>query len=248
MKMVDAVWDTRSLGVRCGQIVFAEGDGVDQINEALSFSEDYDYVVAKLPVSCVDSVPLLEKNGFSFVECSIEVVLKLRDARPSVLMQRMASQMRVKEADDALKREIYRQIECGIFDTDRVALDPVFGPRRAARRYINWIEDELQKNASLYYVTYKGSGVGFFSYKETVPGVEAWPFLAGVFKNCRRSGIGSNVALDASRAIAQQRGCTRIRTYISSNNPSIFRAQMAFGYQVERMEYVFVRHGYGIEP
>ena len=242
MNVIDASWDTRSLGVKSGQVVFSDSDSLSQIKEALRLSESYDYVVAKLPVSCVEVIPLLEIHGFSFAECSIEVVLRIRDAKPSILMQRMANQMEVKEADDEQKLEIYKQIETGIFQTDRVALDPLFGPQYAARRYVNWIEDELQNGAILYYVTYKGDGVGFFSYKETIAGKEAWPFLAGVFKSYKRSGIGSNVALDASRIVAQQRGCTRIRTYVSSNNPPILRAQIAYGYQVEKMEYVLTRH------
>lgn len=242
MKTIDAYWDTRSLGVRCGQVVFSAGDSADQLSDAMEFARDYDYMVAKLPTTCIDLVPPLEQRGFTFAECSFEVVLRLRDARSSVLMQRVANQMEIKQADSKLKEEIYNQISKGIFDTDRVALDSLFGPQYAAQRYINWIEDELKKDGSLYYVAYKGEGVGFFSYKEPRPGIEAWPFLAGVFRGQGRNGIGSNVALDASRIVAQERGCKRIRTYVSSNNPSILRAQIAYGYQVEKIEYVFVQH------
>lgn len=242
MQTVDAYWDTRSLGVKCGQIIFSEKDGAAALEEATSFSRDYDYVTAKMPTSCVGLIPALERQGFSFAECVFEVVLKLRDARPSLLMKRMAGQMGAQEADDNLKQEIFNQIREGIFDTDRVSLDSKFGEGRAAQRYINWIEDELERGGLLFYVTYKGEGAGFFSYKEPKPGVEAWPFLAGVFKEYRGSGIGSNVSLDASRMVAQQRGCSRIRTYVSSNNPAILRAQIAYGYQVERMSYVLVRH------
>lgn len=242
VKTVDAFWDTRSLGVRTAEISFEMDDGLESLNEALSFANDYQYVVAKVASGNTEMLTALQQVGFSFIECSIEVTIDLRTLELPRMAKRFDQHITVEQATDVSKERIFTRIRNGLFDTDRIALDPAFSADIAARRYVNWISDELERGGELYHVFYKGDEAGFFSYKETDPGVEAFPFLAGLYEEFKTSGIGLNIAVATPAQFAKERGCRRIRTYVSSNNVPILRIHEMLGYTVSNIRYVLVKH------
>lgn len=247
MRTIDAFWDTRSLGVKTAELDFDAEDGIDEVRAALSFAGEYVYVAAKVQSGNMVVLGALQDAGFRFVECSIELTIDLKSFELPRMAKRFDEHITIQKADDASKERIYQHIRDGIFDTDRIALDPEFSKEIAEQRYVNWIEDELARGGELYHVFYKGDEAGFFSYKETIKGVEAFPFLAGLYNEFRTSGIGLNVAVGTEAQFARDRGCKRIRTYVSSNNLPILRIHEILGYGVSNIKSVLVRHGGSIE-
>lgn len=242
MKIVDAYWDTRSLGCKCGEIDFDGNESTDEIVEALNSASVFDYLVIKIPVNHLEIQEIVQNKDFHFCESSFEITMKLSEARSTRMIDRISKDIHLERANSTTKLKIYEEILKGTFETDRISLDPAFGKKIAAKRYINWIEDELKKSGSLYHIFYKDEEVGFFSYKETIPGIEAWAFLAGIYEEFKTSGLGVSFLLDSTRKYALSRNCKRIRTFVSSNNLPILRAHIAYGFNIKSIKNVFTKH------
>ncbi len=242
MRTIDAFWDTRSLGIPCMELEFEPGDGKGEVDQALADCGDYGYVAAKVPAGEVAVARRLQEEGFSFAEASVELAIDLSEVAVPRIVGRLEQSVSSRQVSGEEAEGVLSQVREGMFDTDRVYLDPLFESGLAARRYVNWIQDELGCGASLHAVSYKCDDVGFYVYKERVPGVEAYPFLAGLYNDWKASGLGTNVVVLEPLREAQRRGCRRIRTSVSSNNLPILRAHELLGYRVSAMTYVFVRH------
>ena len=48
-----------------------------------------------------------------------------------------------------------KELRSGLFDTDRVYLDPYFTKEQASNRYVNWIKDEMSRTTELFIIKYK---------------------------------------------------------------------------------------------
>lgn len=242
VSVVDAFWDTRSLGISCCEIKITQDDTLDDIVAALGEAEGYGYSVAKVVSGRPDVYKILESHEYSFVECSWEIELDLLNFHMPEVAIPLSEHVHYEQADDESKFRIYSEIEKGIFNTDRISLDEHFSVDIASRRYINWIEDELKRTAKLYHTFFMEKEVGFFAQFESVPGVEVYPFLAGLYNDYKNSGLGLNVVVGAPVDEALKRGCARSRTYASSNNSSILKLNELYGYRIADVWNVFVKH------
>lgn len=244
MQLTDAFWDTRSLKKKTLEISIEKGHDLEDVLRALvqAESDGYEYIVAKTATGDMRLNRLLEEKGFTFAECSLEVLINLRNFEMPRLASRFAEDITYKLADQDSRQRIYDEIRSGIFDTDRIALDPAFPEGVAAERYVNWIEDELQRGASLYHVFFRNDEVGFFVFKERIPGVEANPILAGLYEPYKQSGLGMNVVVGVGATEALRRGCKRVRSHVSSNNMPVLNLYEAMGYHVSDIQNVFVKH------
>lgn len=242
MKIIDAYWDTRSLQKRTAEVVVEKGDRLKEVSSALEGLHGYEYIVVKTEVGQQDLSSLLAQRGFTFAECSLEVLLNLRMYEMPELARRHAGDIRYRRATDDSKGIIYKQIGKDIFDTDRVALDRCFPKGISAIRYRNWIEDELSRGSDLYHVFFRDEEVGFFVMKETIPGVEANPFLASLYDGFKSSGLGMNVVVGVEIEEAKRRGMRRLRTHVSSNNVAVLNLYEFMGYHVSHVQNVFTKH------
>lgn len=242
MKVLDAFWDTRSLGVRSAELEIVETDTIDAIDYALSSVEEYQYVVAKVAAGCAGSALYLQSKGFAFIESSIEVEADLGELSFPRFVERFDKYITCRKASSGSEHSILSHVAEGLFTTDRVYLDPSFNDDLAASRYINWIKDEQSRGAELFHVYYKDDEVGFFVYKESVPGVEAYPFLAGLYNDWKSSGLGANVVVAIEMKEAQRRGCKRLRTFVSSNNLPILKIHELLGCRIRNIRNVFIKH------
>lgn len=242
MKVIDAFWDTRSLGVKSAEIEIEEADTIEDVDQILSSIEKYEYVVAKVAAGCADAALHLQARGFAFIESSIEVEIDLRELAFPRFVERFDKYITCRKASTESEGSIFSHVAEGLFTTDRVYLDPAFDDDLAAKRYLNWIRDEQSRGAELFHVYYKDEEVGFFVYKETVPGIEAYPFLAGLYNEWKSSGLGANVVVAIEMKEAKSRGCKRLRTFVSSNNLPILKIHELFGCQIKNIRNVFVRH------
>jgi GNAT superfamily N-acetyltransferase len=236
MIFTDAFWDTRNLGVRTAELKFDANETVpvDEIGRAI---EGYEYIVAKVPQQSPLTLKLMQDAGFTFSECQINFRHDLQDL-PELQVLPTGSIMTHRLTRN--KDVILEQVGNGLFNSDRVFLDPAFSQETAAQRYVHWIEDELERGNPLFDVLVDDELVGFFAYKEPEEHV-SYPYLIGLFPEARGRGLGKALVIESLIA-SKEHGCTASSTHVSSNNPPIIRCQESVGSRIAAMDYVFVKH------
>ena len=234
------------MGVTASEFIIEESDTDDAaaeiINEMLNAEQQYN--VVKLPVSKPGLTRALQQNGYSFMECMLSVTHSLN---PSVIA---AGEAVVKPGVTCLPMngedfELLRgEIKKGLFDTDRIFNDARFPKEASARRYINWINDERGRGASIYKLTAGinngNEAIGFFCLKQ-LNGDIYDTFLLGLYSGYKKQGYGKNLIHGALREI-KRAGGRALSTHVSSNNPASVKIFKALGCEISEAVYVFVKH------
>lgn len=241
MKIVDAYWEKRNLGVDCVEVSIETTDDVTEIYSKLK-DIDVPYVVIKVPSGRMDIMFKLAEWGFVYVESLINFTHDLKDIELSGIYKRINQSVSCKKMHREEYALVFREIEKEIFSTDRISIDPLFGKKIAARRYINWINDECERNSEIYEVLYKDQGIGFFTLKETEKGV-FYPFLAGVYSDYATSGLGIYV-IQKILEEAVRRDANKVSTYLSSNNLPVIKVHSSLGFVIADMKYVYIKHNH----
>lgn len=236
MKFTNAVWETRNLGVECAEFEFSRTDTTRECELAFHEMMSYDYLTAKIPAGRMDIVSQLSSRRFRFAECLIELEHNLQNIKPEGIAARFDSMTSHELVDSSQVNDVFEEIRKGIFCTDRIYLDSHFSHQVAAERYVNWIKDEMLQGAEIYHVLYKDRKIGFFTYKEKEDRV-AYPFLASLYQDYFNSGLGSSVVLEFMK-LAKLKGCCKIDTFVSSNNPPILRIHETLGFRAKNIFYV----------
>lgn len=241
MKIVDAVWEKRNLGVTCCEITVEPDDVFTQIRRQLEF-QPAQYMVVKVPPERPDVMFELGGIGYTFIECMIHLTHDLR--RPNIqldkLQQRLADAVDYALMDDSDINFLFSKIQGGLFQTDRIAIDSHFTKEQAANRYIGWISDELEKGANIYKFLYRDKPIGFFTFKDLGDGIY-YPFLVALYDAQESAGLGFNVVYKPICEILKRNG-RGLSTYISSNNLNALNVNIAFGCKFQDVHYVYVKH------
>jgi ribosomal protein S18 acetylase RimI-like enzyme len=238
VKITDALWEKRNLGVSCTELVIEARDDLEDVRSAVE-GLPQGYHVIKVPVGRYDLMSQLEQVGFSFIEGSIRVRHDLDVRRPAGLFKRMidASSTRTIELDEI--ERVADEIRAGLFTTDRVFLDPHFTAVQAAGRYVNWMHDELARGGSVHELSMSGRGVGFFVFRQDDEGV-GYSILSGLYEVARSPGLGS-VLLHTILAEAVRRRLRLVSSYISTNNLPVIKTHIDQGFTIVDLHYVYVR-------
>jgi L-amino acid N-acyltransferase YncA len=239
MKIVDAFWEQRNLGVTSTEVTVEENDCVAEMVTLLR-TLDRQYQVVKVPAGRYDLMETVAQAGFSFIEASLNVVHNLKVAEPAGIMKRINDSITYEEMNAGDVEKLYAEIRKGVFITDRIYLDPAFSSELAAQRYIYWVQDEVERGGQLYKLVYKREAVGFFIFKETTGG-GCYPFLSGLYAAAATPGLG-NVLLHKIIEEAVRRGLKFISSYISTNNLPVVKVHISEGFTIINIYYVYVRH------
>lgn len=241
MNKVDAFWEKRNLGVETVEFTIDSDDEVKDVVAALEECHA-SYQVAKVPAGMIDMMQALEGAGFNFMECSIHVTHNLKDIPMSPIVKRIDKATDYEKMNEEDIKYLYEQIDQGMFSTDRIALDSHFSDEDAANRYKGWINDELSRGSDIFKIVYKDKHVGFFILKtvDEEKGIY-YPFLAGVYPECQKMGIGLVFNYKPMEEVLK-RGGKMISTYISTNNPNTIRMHALYGFQFEETSYVYIKH------
>jgi len=239
LKLIDATWEKRNLGVTCVEAIVEPTDTVDDVRSRLA-EVSAQYTVVKVPAMRADVMFCMAELGYAFIEGAINVSWKVGPIMLPKIQQRMADGTSHALMDEVDKQTLFAEIRKGMYDTDRVALDPHFGKDRAAERYIGWISDEIARGTDLYKMTYKDEAIGYFTMKDVGDGVY-YPFLAGMYERYRTSGMGFLVAYRPMVEVAA-RGGRLISTYISTNNEPAIRMHVNLSFNFGQVTYVYVKH------
>lgn len=237
MKVIDAVWEKRNLGVSTTEIIF---DRLDDTAEAERFLKEFqdEYMVLKVPSCRADLTAVVQACHYRYMEDMIHLISDLSDVHRNALQQRIYDSMQVERMKEYDLEELLLEVENGMFDTDRISRDPFFSAAQAGRRYANWIWDEYARGSKFYKMVYKGESASFSVIKDLGNGHFSSP-LGGCYRRFRKSGIGSVAKISAE---IRAQGGKSMRSSVSSNNPAQLRNLILNGYIPEQITHIFVRH------
>ena len=245
MKIVDAFWEERNLGVTCYELELEASDSLAEVAAELDGLTQRQYMVAKIPSVRFDLVQLFQSKGYSFIETSIKLELNFKKLgyKPPEFpdrLQKICEKCSCEIMDEADLAQLSAEIKKNMFDTDRIFIDPVFTKEQAARRYDLWIKDLIKQGDIPYKVVLDNKTVGFFSDKTISPKLSQG-VLGGVYADYRDTGMGI-VYNYAHFMFCLERGIKKIVTSVSSNNPEVLRLHTLFGAEIKRLAYVFIKH------
>lgn len=246
MKEINAVWEKRNLGVSCTELEFTRGDTVDCVPE-LSRAQTSEYLVAKVPVGMSELGYALQAEGFAYAETNFRLT-KTLSALPELpeLYRRYAPRISYHPANPSGQMRILDKIAGGgIFTTDKVACDPFFSPALSGRRYALWTKDLLEQGIGrAFLLCYREQEVGFCVNVRKDGFYDA--FLGGLFPEAQDTGLGF-ATIYANLHSIYLAGGRKVVTGVSSNNPSILRLHMLYGFTIGEMAAIYIKHQKGSE-
>lgn len=240
MTIVNATWEKRNLGVTCTEVMIEPNDTVADLGRLNSL--DTQYQVVKCPPAKIDVMFHLESLGFNFIETISTVItdLSIADSLLTGITGRMIKDAAYSEMDDSDFDELHTQIRAGIFQTDRVYLDPAFTNEQAANRYIGWIKDDIDRGARVYKGIINGRAFGFFNMYKDEDNIAHAP-IVGVYKGYDNTGLGM-VLYYFMMKNALHLGCKKMAGAVSNNNMRSLKSSIAIGSKITDSHYVYVKH------
>ena len=240
MKITDAFWEKRNLGVDVTEIACAASDSREELISALSEVKT-PYSVCKIPGGAAELLLCAQDQGYRVIEMSIGLEGKTRELALPFIYRRFEPEIAIRDAKSEQIEEVLWEVEAGdIFNTDRIALDPHFGKKVAGRRYANWIRDLLHQGAHLCIGYYKDIPAAFGVNQSKEGGISD-AVVGGALSNGTGVGLGF-LSIYANLVSGIQQGNTKIKTHVSSNNLPIIHLHRQFGFQIHEMQYVLVKY------
>lgn len=241
MKIVDCFWEQKNIGKRTVEIIIEQADSYDAdlIKQVV---RGYEYIVVKVPMNIPQFNIGLYELGFVCIETQMNVGINLNEFDIS-RVQHLYDDTRfgiVNSQKDFLS--VVSCIQPGMFSTDRIAIDSVFGESIGCQRYINWLTTEYENRTSqLIKIIYKNAHVGFMLIKIENGAIQL--LLNGLYKKYQGKGIGLlTPASPMMYAKRNQLPITREETAISSNNVPVVKLYSKLGFRLLQQSYVFIKH------
>ena len=242
MKIIEAIWEKRNLGVTCLELEIEKNDSVEEVVKVIN-DDDHEYVVAKVIVGRMDILSLLQEKGYIFLETLFETEIDLRKKpqMPEICRKIINDHVGYHIACLAEIDSVIKEIKKGeIFSTDRIALDSFFSKRLAGQRYANWTKDVMDSGKAKMIITeYDSKSIGFNVLIDKGNIIDG--MLGGLFSDYLNSGLGfanAGVAVNS----AYDLGAKKMISHVSSNNFQMFKLHMLFGLHVKRINYVLIMH------
>jgi len=240
VRITEAFWEIDNLGCSTVEIEI-ESDSDLQKNELLELEDSFDYLVVKTPISSPILWQNLQEIGYNIIECQLSISKKVNRTEREKFHSLFSpfSIKRVVSQNDL--QSVLQEIAKGIFTTDRIAIDPVFGVEVASRRYCNWIQSKFDDpNMHLDIIIADQIEIGFAFNQVSDNEKNIIGLLGGLYREFQNCGYGfamlSPIYLSASENLKYH------RTSISLNNLPVMRIYQYLGYQFTECRYVFVKH------
>ena len=241
MKIIEAVWEKRNLGVTCAEIEVEGNDSPEDLMPLLRMRSEQ-YLVVKVSSENYAAVTALQREGFMFIESLIQIEADLsKGAIIPKRCQRLLKNMGWHNSSDEETRKTLEVIRAGsIFATDRISIDPYFSRELAGQRYAYWTEDILASDNSEMLITeYLGENVGFvvMQHREKYSS----PVLNGVYPEYLGSGMGV-VNSCCTQLYLFQRGVKRSISHISTNNGNMLNMAALFQNSFGDVKHILIKH------
>lgn len=239
MQIVECPWELDNLGCRVAEISVNVNEIIDE-DAIIALEQNHDYLVLKLESGNMRQTMAATRMGYAMVETQLSIQMAKKDWNMnSRLTQMIISQTEVEPITTKEELEdLLEKITDHMFSTDRIYLDPEFGPVYSARRYKNWTRTEFNKGALLYKHYFRGKYVGFSLCKKD--GENLHCLLAGNFEQYQKTGIGYWIPL--TPLLYKDVDYKLYTTRISTNNFPVWQMYNWQNYTVTKFDYVFVKH------
>ena len=240
MKIINAIWEKRNLGLNCNEIEIEYVDTVQTIKERFTDFET-EYTVIKVPIGMVEISNFIQSSGYTFIELMTLCHNKGILPQLSPIHKRVINSIKCVRMSDKDKKKLFEEINSGMFIYDRVSLDSKFTNHQANNRYLGWVSDELKLGSIFFKLEYKNQAAGFFSLK--ADGNDLFSSsLGGLYPSFE--GVGCGFCLPyftISEGI--KKNAKKISGAFSSNNRGAFLVHLTFGYNnIDKQYYVFTKH------
>ena len=239
MKVINAIWEKRNLGVDCNEIEIDSNDTIATINETL---ENYkaEYTVIKVPIGMLDICHYLQSLGYNFMELMTTCYNNATLPRLTSIQERIVKSVNYEEMNSKDIDVAFNHIKNGMFTTDRVSIDSNFTKEQSSQRYIGWISDDLKLKGKIFKILYKDEAVGFFTLKNQGKG-NFITNLGGLYPNFMKSGFGVVILYKTvNEAIKQD--AKKVFSAFSSNNRGATSIHFSLSFNLDKQYYVFVKH------
>lgn len=240
MNIVDCPWELDNLDCRVVEISVSADEIIDK--ELIKELESkYDYLVLKIQAGRMTNNIIAAELGFSLAETQMALIKNKRDwnLENDLLTKRLLEQLSVERISSENDfEELMSLITEDMYSTDRIYLDPEFGPKYSMRRYKNWTRTEWERGSLLYKHFFRGKYVGYSLCK--THGDELVCLLAGCFEQYQKTGIGLWIPLVPELLPNVQ--YTKYTTHVSTNNIPVWQMYNHQKYVVGGFDYVFVKH------
>lgn len=240
MIIADCPWELNNLDCK---VVEVKVDSTEQMDifAIKKLELEYDYIVVKVESGNMLHSQTLNDFGYYFAETQLTVQKNKSDwdFNNDSLVKTLMLNLSVESIN--CKNEVDELLDLitpNMFSTDRIYLDPLFGPEYSVRRYKNWISNAWNDGTMLRKHYFRDKYVGFSLCK--IEDLEMSCMLAGCFKQYQHTGIGLWIPL-----IPELYDDIKYKTYvthISTNNYPVWQMYNRHHYLVTRFEYVFVKH------
>lgn len=240
MNVVDCKWELKNLGCRVAEVSVQDFSDFDD-SQIREIEERFDYVVIKAETKDFRLYEKLSCWGYQFVEAQLSVQKNLNkfDVSSDKLVQYHMRHFRIEQINSESQfEENLSFMTPEMYNTDRIYLDPLFGPQYSLRRYQNWSMEEFRKGSPCFKMMYQDKCAGLAVLKlegETIVGL-----LAGFFDKYQRMGLG--IMIPTLPLFCEAPNCWLYKTNISSNNLPVIQMYIHHDYTFSRVRYVFIKH------
>jgi len=237
MRIVNATWEERNLGVTTTEIAIERGDCPESMDAQLSLV-DSEYSVVKIPSNMDCALKVVQNHGYKFIEDMIHVEHDLNEVEMSPVLKRLYEKTSYRKMTDQDFDQLQAEIEKGMFDNDRISNDEFFAKGLSSKRYMNWTKDLRSHGAQFFVITYGNECTGFVAL-EKKDAKTYYSVLGGGYKKFRKSGLG---IIQKEPEITRKLGGKRLVTSVSSNNVGQLKALIMNGYKPYAIDHVLVKH------
>lgn len=244
MKVTDCFWELDNIGKKTVEVRVESSDCFDASAVSAAVS-GYEYMVVKVPVNKLEFNLGLQDLGFTFVETQFHISKTYKSFDFEDRLVKIVTQgLEFHDITTPQELEqVAQRITPDMFTTDRVCLDPVFGPETGRRRYVNWMKSAWSRGDKVFEYSKDGRRIGFALLKYSEDGSIVDGLLGGIYSEYQDEGLGLlTPAVPFLYAKDRNQPFKKMITSISSNNKGVVLVYNLLGFSVNSMEYIFIKH------
>jgi len=224
MREINAFWEERNTGLKTCELIFDPSDKIVDYKNSL-FENNYEYIVAKIPIQNIILVHELEDIGFRFMETQLNISVETQEIEQiKRKWRRFLSNTSYKKLESKNEIELLtHKIKDGMFKDDRISIDEKLADDISSTRYINWITDIYEKkSADIFLIKKYSSFAGFFVIKRADHRTYQ-ALIAGIFKEYQGQGLPLALFYYYLKIASEKNGINVITSF-SSNNLKMFNS------------------------
>lgn len=239
MKIIDAYWEKENLGLTTTEIIVENDDLPGEIEDILNGLKS-EYHVVKVPVGFFEQCIIMSKLGYTFIEGMVDLVRDMDEVVVPYFKTDINNRLRLEKMDDASFEYMLKRVSNGLYDKDRISLDPFFSESQSSNRYHNWLIQEWNAGNEFYKLMYEDDYIGYLDLKQIDKSTYR-DVMTGIFPEYRGKGYAMGFTTKLIDLL-RRRGAEEVYGAISTNNTSSLQSRMRYGYIVDTITYIFVKH------